>query len=182
MRKIEKETLEIINTYKSEEYEHYKKLITIRENELKENLDKLLYNDINKEKIERDIEVFKRKFNFNVSVDFKLSIRSYYTDYQALYEDDKVIQGYKEENNKLKIKVNELQKENTDGLLRIQEYYEKTMNKRIEYLEAKYKTKIEEVKKICKNLENKLNTSLFDIDITTYINAYLELLDYLKEE
>lgn len=101
MRKIEKETLEIINTYKSEEYEHYKKLITIRENELKENLDKLLYNDINKEKIERDIEVFKRKFNFNVSVDFKLSIRSYYTDYQALYEDDKVIQGYKESINKI---------------------------------------------------------------------------------
>ena len=101
MRKIEKETLEIINTYKSEEYEHYKKLITIRENELKENLDKLLYKVINKEKIERDIEVFKRKFNFNVSVDFKLSIRSYYTDYQALYEDDKVIQGYKESINKI---------------------------------------------------------------------------------
>lgn len=101
MRKIEKETLEIINTYKSEEYVHYEKLITIRENELKENLDKLLYNDINKEKIERDIEVFKRKFNFNVSVDFKLSIRSYYTDYQALYEDDKVIQGYKESINKI---------------------------------------------------------------------------------
>ena len=59
------------------------------------------------------------------------------------------------------------------------------MNKRIEYLEAKYKTKIErkeEVKKICKNLENILNTSLFDIDITAYINAYLKLLDYLKEE
>ena len=56
---------EIINTYKSEEYEHYEKLITIRENELKENLDKLLYNVINKEKIERDIEVFKRKFNFS---------------------------------------------------------------------------------------------------------------------
>lgn len=101
MRKIEKETLEIINTYKSEEYVHYEKLITIRENELKENLDKLLYNVINKEKIERDIEVFKRKFNFNVSVDFKLSIRSYYTDYQALYEDDKVIQGYKESINKI---------------------------------------------------------------------------------
>lgn len=80
---------------------HYKKLITIRENELKENLDKLLYNVINKEKIERDIEVFKRKFNFNVSVDFNLSIRSYYTDYQALYEDDKVIQGYKESMNKI---------------------------------------------------------------------------------
>ena len=94
----------------------------------------------------------------------------------------------KEENNKLKIKVNELQKENTDGLLRTQEYYEKLMNKKIEYLEAKYKTKMErkkEVLKICKNLENKLNTnieSFLDIDITTDINAYLKLLEYLKGE
>lgn len=93
----------------------------------------------------------------------------------------------KEENNKLKIKVNELQKENTDGLLRIQEYYEKVMNKKIEYLEANYKTKIErkkEVLKICKNLENKLNaniSSFLDLDITTDINAYLKLLDYLKK-
>lgn len=95
----------------------------------------------------------------------------------------------KEENNKLKIKVNELQKENTDGLLRTQEYYEKLMNKKIEYLEANYKTKMErkkEVLKICKNLENKLNVNisnnLLDIDITTDINAYLKLLDYLKGE
>lgn len=83
----------------------------------------------------------------------------------------------KEENNKLIIKVNELQKENTDGLLKTQEY-----------LEANYKTKMErkkEVLKICKNLEKKLNasiTSLIDLDITTDINAYLKLLDYLKGE
>ena len=94
----------------------------------------------------------------------------------------------KEENNKLKIKVNELQKENTDGLLRTQEYYEKLMNKKIEYLEANYKTKMErkkEVLKICKNLENKLNANIsnfLDLDITTDINAYLKLLDYLKGE
>lgn len=94
----------------------------------------------------------------------------------------------KEENNKLKIKVNELQKENTDGLLRMQEYYEKVMNKKIEYLEVKYKTKMErkkEVLKICKELEKKLITnitSLIDLDITTDINAYLKLLDYLKGE
>lgn len=92
----------------------------------------------------------------------------------------------KEENNNLKIKVNELQKENTDGLLKMQEYYEKLMNKKIEYLEANYKTKMErkkEVLKICKNLEKKLNStisSLIDLDITTDINAYLKLLDYLK--
>ena len=94
----------------------------------------------------------------------------------------------KEENNNLKIKVNELQKENTDGLLRMQEYYEKLMNKKIEFLEVNYKTKMErkkEVLKICKNLENKLNSNistLFDMDITTDINAYLKLLDYLKGE
>lgn len=94
----------------------------------------------------------------------------------------------KEENNKLQIKVNELQKENTDELLRTQEYYERLMNKKIEYLEANYKTKMErkkEVLKICKNLEKKLNStisSLLDLDITTDINAYLKLLDYLKEE
>lgn len=94
----------------------------------------------------------------------------------------------KEENKKLKIKVNELHKENTDGLLRTQEYYEKVMNKKIEYLEANYKTKMErkkEVLKICKELEKKLFTnisSLIDLDITTDINAYLKLLDYLKGE
>ena len=94
----------------------------------------------------------------------------------------------KEENIKLKIKVNDLQKENTDGLLRTQEYYEKLMNKKIEYLEANYKTKMErkkEVLKICKNLEKKLNaniSTLLDLDITTDINAYLKLLDYLKGE
>lgn len=94
----------------------------------------------------------------------------------------------KEENNKLKIKVNELQKENTDGLLKMREYYENLMNKKIEFLEVNYKTKIErkkEVLKICKNLENKLNTNIsgfLDKDITTDINAYLKLLDYLKGE
>ena len=94
----------------------------------------------------------------------------------------------KEENNKLKIKVNVLQKENTDGLLRTQEYYEKVMNKKIEYLEANYKTKMErkkEVLKICKNLENRLNqgiTKIPDYDITTDLDAYLKLLDYKKGE
>ena len=94
----------------------------------------------------------------------------------------------KEENNNLKIKVHELQKQNTDELLRTQEYYEKVMNKKIEYLEVNYKTKMErkkEVLKICKELEKKLITnitSLIDLDITTDINAYLKLLDYLKGE
>lgn len=70
----------------------------------------------------------------------------------------------------------------------MQEYYEKLMNKRIEFLEVNYKTKMErkkEVLKICKNLEKKLNSnisSLIDLDITTDINCYLKLLDYLKGE
>lgn len=101
MRKIEKETLEIINNYKGEEYSHYKKLITIRENELRENLDKQLYNIINKAKIESDIENFKSQFNFKISVNFELSIRTYYTDYNSLYTDDKDIQNCKEHINKI---------------------------------------------------------------------------------
>lgn len=94
----------------------------------------------------------------------------------------------KEENNKLRIKVNELQKENTEEFLRREEYYKNLMNKKIEFLEANYKTKKErkkEVLKICKNLENKLNVNIsspIDLDITTDINAYLKLLDYLKGE
>ena len=94
----------------------------------------------------------------------------------------------KEENNKLKIKVNELQKENTNDLLKIQENYDRIMKKKIEYLESNYRTKMQrkkEVLKICKNLENKINnmiTSLIYMDITTEINAYLKLLDYLKGE
>lgn len=95
----------------------------------------------------------------------------------------------KEENSILRIKVNELQKENTDDLLRIQEHYEKTMDKRIEYLKANYKTKMErklEVKKICANLEDKINAEIsslsIDVDITADIDAYLKLLDYLKGE
>lgn len=42
-----------------------------------------------------------------------------------------------------------------------------------------------EVLTICENLENKINASLnslLNIDITTDINAYLKLLDYLKGE
>ena len=95
----------------------------------------------------------------------------------------------KNENQRLHKRIETLEKENTDILLRKQEYYEKVMNKKIEYLEANYKTKMErkkEVLKICKNLENKLNANisntLLDLDITTDINAYLKLLDYLKGE
>lgn len=94
----------------------------------------------------------------------------------------------KEENNRLKLEVNELQHDNSSELLRIQKYYENYMDKKLEYLKADYSTKMKrkkEVLNICKNLEKKLNTSissLLDIDITTDIDAYLRLLDYLKKE
>ena len=94
----------------------------------------------------------------------------------------------KEENKKLK-EENKKLKENRDEMLKkVQREYDKIMKKRIEYIEAKYITKMErkkEVLKVCKELENKLITiirSLKDVDITTDINSYLKLLDYLKGE
>lgn len=95
VRRIEKETLEIINNYKNEKYLHYKKLIEIRKNELKEELQKDLDKYVLKEKIEEQIEKFKNKYNFKVSVEFNLSIRSYYTDYEELYNNDELIREYK---------------------------------------------------------------------------------------
>lgn len=103
----------------------------------------------------------------------------------------------KEENNKLKIKVNELQKENTDGQLKMQEYYESLMNKRIEYIQANYNTKMErkkEVTKIAKLFENRIKEQLefktiidieknniFSLDVTNDIENYFKILKYLKE-
>ena len=92
------------------------------------------------------------------------------------------------ENNKLIIKINGLQKENTDELLRTQEYYEKIMNKKIEFLESKYKTKIErkqEIMKLCEKFEEKISQSLsplLDIDVTDDVNSYIKLLEFLREE
>jgi hypothetical protein len=89
-----------------------------------------------------------------------------------------------EKNNKLKIRINELHQENTDDLIRVQKYYEN----KIKNIEGIYNSKMErkkEVLNICKHLETKLINSidsLIDLDITTDINAYIKLLDYLKEE
>lgn len=91
MRKIEKETLEIINSYRSEEYSHYKKLIDIRKKELDEILEKDLEDFVQKEQIKKQIENFKNSFDFNISVNFELSIRTYYTDYESLYNNDEII-------------------------------------------------------------------------------------------
>ena len=94
----------------------------------------------------------------------------------------------KAENLHLKFENERLRKENNEDNLRIREYYEKTYEKRLEFEKLKYNTKMKrkkEVEKICKKMEQKLIaniTSFLDIDITTDINAYLKLLEYLKEE
>ena len=96
----------------------------------------------------------------------------------------------KEENKKLKIKINEIEKENNNTLMKREEYYDRLLKTKIEYIKADYKTKInrkKEVKKICKNLESRINADILnlnsdDIIILNNINAYLKLLDYLKEE
>ena len=93
MRKIEKETLEIINNFQNEKYLHLKKLMTIRENQIKEEVENHLQSFIDTERIKNRIEEFKKLYNNNISVNFNLEIRSYYTDYQSLFDKDKEIQN-----------------------------------------------------------------------------------------
>lgn len=78
MRKIEKETLEIINNFQSEKYSHFKKLMTIRENQIKEEVENHLQSFINIERIKNRIEEFKKlyisKFYFgNTFIFYRLS-------------------------------------------------------------------------------------------------------------
>lgn len=108
MRKIEKETLQIINSYRDEEYLQYKKLESIRENEIKENLEKELEIFMDKESLLRKIESFKLKQNNKVSINFDLSIRTYYTDYNGLYEDDKILKELKEKMHNIEIERNKM--------------------------------------------------------------------------
>ena len=95
MRKIEKETLEIINNFQSEKYLHLKKLMTIRENKIKEEVENHLQSFIDSERIKNRIEEFKKLYDNDVSVNFTLEIRSYYTDYQSLFDKDNEIQNLK---------------------------------------------------------------------------------------
>lgn len=106
MRKIEKETLQIINQYEDDKYKHYKNLIDIRENEIKEELENELDFVVNKEQIKNQIEIFKRGKKYKVDVNFDLSIRSYYTDYQYLYNNDEQIKEYKKEMENIENKRN----------------------------------------------------------------------------
>lgn len=95
MRKIEKETLEIINNFQSERYSHLKKLMTIRENQIKEEVENHLQSFINIKRIKNRIEEFKKLYRNYISVNFTLEIRSYLTDYQSLFDKDIEIQNLK---------------------------------------------------------------------------------------
>lgn len=108
MRKIEKETLQIINQYKDDEYLHYRKLIDIREKEIEKEVQENLDFIVNKEQIINRIEQFKRSRGFKVDVNFDLSIRSYYTDYQYLYDKDEQIKELKSEMKKIENKRNKM--------------------------------------------------------------------------
>ena len=93
MRKIEKETLGIINNFQGEKYSHLKKLMTIRENQIKKEVENHLQSFIDIETIKNRIEKFKKLYNNDIEVNFTLEIRSYYTDYQSLFNKDKEIQN-----------------------------------------------------------------------------------------
>lgn len=95
MRKIEKETLEIIKNFQSERYSHLKKLMIIRENQIKEEVENHLQSFIGIERIKNRIEKFKKLYDNDIAVNFTLEIRSYYTDYQSLFDKDKEIQNLK---------------------------------------------------------------------------------------
>lgn len=101
MRKIEKETLEIINNFQGEKYLQLKKLMTIREHQIKEEIENHLQSFIDSERIKNRIEEFKKLYDNDISVNFSLEIRSYYTDYQSLFDKDKEIQNLRVEMHKI---------------------------------------------------------------------------------
>ena len=113
MRKTEKETLQIINSYKSDEYNHMKKLVDMREKEIKNIIEEKLKQYVNIDKIRRDIENFKALNEFKVSVNFDLCIREYYTDYQYLFDKDNTIK-------ELKLKMHNIELERNKMILILQ--------------------------------------------------------------
>lgn len=91
----------------------------------------------------------------------------------------------KQENNELRKKVEKLEKENTDGMIQLREYYDKTMEHRLKFMESEYNIKIErkeQIIKICEKLEENLinNISSNLIDVSNDIDNYIKLLNYLK--
>lgn len=93
----------------------------------------------------------------------------------------------KQENNELRERVEKLEKENTDGMIRLREYYDKTIEHRLKFMESEYNTKIErkeQIMKICEKLEEKLINNITSelIDLSYDIDNYIKLLNYLKSE
>lgn len=91
------------------------------------------------------------------------------------------------ENNELRERVEELKKENTDGMLKLREYYDKTLEGRLKFMKCEYNTKIErkqQIIKICEKLEEKLTSNITSelIDLSNVIDNYIKLLNYLKSE
>ena len=63
-----------------------------------------------KNKLKKQIENFKNSFNFDISINFELTIRSYYTDYESLYNNDEIfkenfhkMQSIESERNRMKL-------------------------------------------------------------------------------
>lgn len=93
----------------------------------------------------------------------------------------------KQENNELMKRVEKLEKENTDGMLKLREYYDKTIEHRLKIMECEYNTKIErkeQIIKICEKLEENLinNISSDLLVVSNDIDIYIKLLNYLKRE
>lgn len=95
MRRIEKETLEIINNHRKDDYLKNKKIIEDRRKNLKESLQINLSEFMNKGFIERKIEEFKELYDFEINISFKLEIYEYYTDFDSYFENDPIIQKCK---------------------------------------------------------------------------------------
>ena len=101
-----------------------------------------------------------------------------------IFKENKLL---KQENNELRERVEKLEKENTDGMLRLREYYDKTIEHRLKLMECEYNTKIErkeQIMKICEKLEEKLTNNITSdlIDLSNDIDNYIKLLNYLKLE
>lgn len=93
----------------------------------------------------------------------------------------------KQENNELRERVEKLEKENTDGMIKLREYYDKMIEHKLKFMESEYNTKIErkeQIMKICEKLEEKLINNITSelIDLSYDIDNYIKLLNYLKSE
>lgn len=124
MRKIEKETLEIINNFQGEKYSHLKKLMTIRENQIREEVENHLQSFIDRERIKNRIEEFKKLYSNDIAVEFRLQINSYYTDYHSLFDKDKEIQNLQVEMHKIEEARNKMKLILQNSEIKSEEYKE----------------------------------------------------------